>query len=86
MFKKIVHWAEKILVDALKCCLIQQSATVEFREVLCGHVRAHVQLDANLICTWHNKISAVCAEKAEIGEDDKSLRLNGCWKKKQTAL
>ena len=52
--KQFIGQREKVLAIAFEYrnhVLIQQSATVEFGNLLHSHVLAHVQLGCNFICT-----------------------------------
>ncbi len=54
--------------------LIQQPAMVEFRELLCGHVFAHVQLGMRFHPHWMRHLCCSGCADSEISEGRKSLR------------
>lgn len=53
--------------------LIQQSTLFKFRELLCGHVLAHVQLGCDLVRTGWDRFFGMGMEIAEVGEGSKGL-------------
>ena len=55
--------------------LIQQPTLLEFHELHCGHVLAHVQFGCDLVCTGWDIFFAVGMEIAEIGEGGEGLGL-----------
>ena len=55
--------------------LIQQPTLLEFHELHCGHVLAHVQFGCDLVCTGWDIFFAVGMEIAEIGEGSEGLGL-----------
>ena len=74
--KQFIGQREKVLAVAFEYrnhVLIQQSATVEFGNLLCSHVLAHVQLGCDFIRTGQGIFVAVDMQIAEIGEDGKPL-------------
>ena len=76
--KQFIGQREKVLAVAFEHrnhVLIQQSATVEFGNLLRSHVFAHMQLGCDFICTGRGIFVAVDMQIAEIGEDGKSLGL-----------
>ena len=74
--KQFIGQREKVLAVAFEYrnhVLIQQSATVEFGNLLHSHVLAHVQLGCDFIRTGQGIFVAVDMQIAEIGEDGKPL-------------
>ena len=76
--KQFIGQREKVLAVAFEHrnhVLIQQSATVEFGNLLHSHVLAHVQLGCDFIRTGQGIFVAVDMQIAEIGEDGKAWGL-----------